>query len=389
MKKFDMFHMAVKNLKWKWAALPAICIAVSSFCLSFAGMAYTAVNKEKSQPYDLTINAQGNTAITDRTITNILGIPDVKAATPVLQVPSAITAGKYSAQLTLAGIQADYFEGHFITGNIFPDNSVMPYIIINQSACRQFSQTENSEDMAKSNISDKNQDVNNTPDSKSGISKSEKDKSSIPAASSAFTVKDSKNSKMQSSREEDTQGGSDGIDWLNASFRIQNERHPVISRVCGIFSKGDTNQEPAAYISLSAAKELLYRSGQPANIKTAYVRIKNIGCATRVERQISALGFAVTNGNSMLQDKWDSEIKEMHYLLAIGALNLLYFTLFAYEYKRRTIQKRKPELFMLLLVGMKKNDIKKITDMQSWILAAAGISIGIIMSCILKIILKL
>ena len=139
MKKFDLIRIASKNLKDKWTILPVAGIAVSVFCLCFAGAVMTTVLKEKALPFELVLSADNTNNISDKMLSDISQLPDVVAVSPLLLVSARVKTGVYSAQLMLTGIDPVYLEKGFASGRVFPDNGVMPYIVLNESACKQFS----------------------------------------------------------------------------------------------------------------------------------------------------------------------------------------------------------------------------------------------------------
>ncbi len=324
MRMHDLFQLAIKNIKGRWALLPAAGVAAGVFCLCFAGAILTTVRQEKARPYELIVSSGSNAGITDRSMMTISEIPDVAAVTAVLQIPVSMKTGKYEAQLTLTGVDAKYLTGKFTDGGSFQSSSAMPYIILNAAACRQFSENKEASDDAPE------------------------------------------------------------IDWLNAAFLLQagEGSRPVTSKVCGIFEDaGRESMEPAAYISLSTAKGLLRSSGQSADYPTAYVRVVNMGQAVKVSKAITALGLAVTNSNAGLQEKWNGQIKEMRYLLMLGMLSLICSAALIAAWRRTYIAEHKPVLDMLRCMGVRQRDIGRLYAMQSLFLfltgAAAGISVSI------------
>lgn len=324
MRIFDLTKLALKNLKGRWAVLPVIGFTIAAFCLCFAGAILTTVQEEKAQPYELVLSAQGSVAFTESVVADIRKIPDVKAATSILQVPVTVQTGKYAAQLTLTGVDAGYLDSVYAQGSVFPDNSVMPYILLNEAACKQFAE----EGKTAGEDTD-------TPD----------------------------------------------IAWLNAGYSLASgeEGRGITSKVCGILSDGgEKDAEPAAYISLSAAKELLRNSGQPTDAKAAWVRITNIGRADAVSKQIAALGLDITNSNEQKQAEWDTETKEMVYLLVISVFFLLCSVSLLAAHKEITKQKQKKSLDMLRWLGMKEREVSRLFTLYAFIIAATGTTIGVV-----------
>lgn len=110
MKIIDLVRIAAKNLKGKWVVLPVFGIAISTFCLCFAGAILITVQEEKALPYEIIISSEGEQSLSDSAVAEISKITDVTAATAVLQVPVSITADEYTTELTLTGIDSAYIE---------------------------------------------------------------------------------------------------------------------------------------------------------------------------------------------------------------------------------------------------------------------------------------
>lgn len=325
MRISDLLKLAAKTLKGRWAVLPVAGIIIGMFCLCFAGAALTKVQQEKSMPYELNVTS-GVSKLSDSAIAGISKIADVTAATPLLTIPVTIKTGDYSAELTLTGIASGFLNNGFGAGGEFSDGSIMPYIVLNSVACKQFS-AEKSNDWAK--------DENKAPD----------------------------------------------IDWLNAEFTVilGEGKKPIISKACGILS-GEEEQEPLAYISIPCAKDLMQRANRSVNYTAARVRIKSTGYSETVTKGIEALGLAVSNPAQEQQRKWDMETKESIYLLVSGVFSLLCAAILMAALRKLFRLEKKEALQILRWIGMKDRAISGIFITQALILSLIGIFIGIIIS---------
>lgn len=320
----DLLFLAMKSQKSKWIALPIAAMAISVFCLCFAGTVLTTVQEEKSFPYELDV-LSGTVKVSDNAIAGLSAIPNVVAATPVLQAPVSVQAGKYTAQLTLTGIDATYLNDAFAQGGIFPNSSVMPYIVLNKAACRRLTGEISSETGA--------------------------DAEEEPA-----------------------------IDWLNAAVSVQTSGtiKPVVSKIVGILAKDDEEQEPAAYISIASAKALLQAAGQSAEYVGANVRIENIGYSEHVSRAIAKLGLSVSSLNKDAQIKWDMELKEMTYLILLGAVCLISSPAIMIGRIRISQFERKETLAALRWIGMREKKMARIFTTQAILIVLSGIAVGTI-----------
>jgi len=371
MKIFDLIRIASKNLKGQWVILPVAGIAVSAFCLCFAGTVLTTVGQEKALPYELVLSAEGADNLSDKTLADISKLPGVEAVTPLLQVPARVKTGGYSAQLMLTGIDPAYFQEGFTAGGVFPDNGVMPYIVLNDSACKQFSD----KNIEAEPVSDTGAGTNNNAKTITGTATGAKPNTSANTNTATGTSTGTNTTAGNGANTD-----APNIDWLNAGFSMQSgDGGWIVSRVCGILA-GEEKQEPAAYISLFTAKNLLQKSGQSTEYTGANIRITNIGYADSVSQEIAALGLNVTNSNVELQAKWDTELKEMTYLIVIGVFCLLCTTVLMAAQRKISMLEQKETWKMLQWIGMKKIDIVRLFLIQAVIISLIGIAIGITVS---------
>lgn len=334
MRISDIAGIAVKSLKGRWAVLPAAAAAVGVFCLCFAGTVLAAAQQEKSQPFEISVTAE-DAGLTENDVAEISKITGVKAASPVLEVPVSVAAGDYTAELTLTGIYPSYLTEKFKTGGVFPESGVMPYIVLNDAACKQFKSKDDSD--------------------------------------------------MEYMYDTGGEGGPEetkapDIDWLSESVKLQaGEGNPVTAKICGILSGEEEGQQPAAYISVAAAKALTPPGGQTGYAK-ANVRLTNIGRAESVSKDISALGYIVGDTDKELQAKWDSQEGQMAYLFVTGAFSLLCFSVLMSSSRKISLLEHQEEWRMLKWIGLRDGDIGRIFLIQTLTLTAAGMFIGIVVS---------
>ena len=346
MRISDRIWFALKSLRGSWAILPVIGFAIATFCLCFSGAILTTMQEEKTQPYELVISGEGADSISDNDMVEISKLDDVTAATPVLQIPVSISTGDYKANLTLTGIEASYLEDSFSEGNAFPDDSVMPYIVLNEAALKQFSDSETSKDGYSSGDMNDGEGTGN----------------------------------MTRTNTEELD-----VDWLDINFSVQigEESKAVVSKVCGILSedeKTEEEQEPAAYISISTAKELLRQNGQETNYTGAYVRAKNIGSADNVSKSIAVLGLMVSNSTEELQSGWDADSKEMTYQTVIGVFGLVCASVLLASWRQNTLLKQKRAWAALSYIGLKDKDLRILFAIQTASLSLFGIALGLIVA---------
>lgn len=332
MKAIDVFKIACKGLRKWWTIVPLIGIAACTVCFSFAGTIGLSVYTQKQHPCELTVMASGKGKITDQTVADLVNISEVQAATAVLSIPITIKAGKYNASLTLFGIDGNYLSEEYTAGGLFPQNTVMPYIVLNKAACKQFA---NGEDAGK----DADEEV---PD----------------------------------------------IDWLNQSYsvRLGDGTKAVESKVCGVLSEGEETEEkqiPSGYIDLNMAKTLQRAYQLPTDYTSVIVRIDNIGCAKSVERQIAALGYDVENPNTALQETWEDQETQMSYLIIVGVIGSFCFSLLIAVAQSGNFIKQHSTLLAMRWIGMPLSTLKKMLFLQTALVGIIGVVFGIALDSII------
>ena len=307
--------------------------------LAFVFAIYSTVKEEKEQPYELVLTSYANAPITDSNIIEMSDLQGVVAVSPVYFIPVLMETGVYSAKLTLTGIDSNYIAEPFIEGTIYPESSIMPYVVLNEASLLVFSDT----------------------DSNSSGNKKAPD-----------------------------------IDWLNAGFSIELPgMRKLVSKVCGILTSDatsngedrtsnlqniDSSQQPNAYISLSIAKNLLQRSGQSAEYMAAYVRVTNIGQAEKISREVASLGLFASNSSEELQTRWDSLTREMYYLIIMAVFFLLGSITLMSVWRKLSLMEERQSWNMLLWMGLMQRNIKQIFSLQGFMISIAGWAIGSIIA---------
>lgn len=311
--------LATKTIKIRQAFLPMLGFAIFSFCLCFAGATNLKISGEKAEPYELIMTSTPKSPITDKAIAEVIKIDFVKKTTPVIEIPVRLKIEQYSANLTLIGINAEYFEGLFLQGGIFPTESAMPYILLNEAACKLMTQSEQKE----------NEEVI--------------------------------------------------IDWLRGGFEIiQSEDQPAtISKVCGIFSDaGVKDAEPRAYISIYSAKQLLVNSGKPIEYSNAFIRTADSGKAVSVSKAISSAGYLIANSNDELHERWETQTNEIIYLLVVAVFALCSAILIIRAYRIMNMVINKQSLDMLQWMGVTAKMSERRFLTQDFVIMLSGFLIG-------------
>jgi hypothetical protein len=338
MKWSEACRAAIQNLTLKRAVLPVMGVAAAVVCFCFSAAITNSIQAEKNLPCELSVAPANAGKLTDSIAQQISQIPNVKAVTLVLSIPVEISTGKYHSKMTLTAIDPAYENTAFEKGRIFQATSAMPYLVLNETACKAFS-NETSSDTTT-------------------------DKASLKAAQA-------------------TQSALPAIDWLNATFLIQagKDSRKITAKVCGITAKNQAEknrttgkerksgkeQSPTALISLSAGKEFLRQSRQPIEYSGIKVRVLNSGCASAVSTEMERLGVTATaadTANTTQQTKWDAEEKEKSYLIVIGLICLLFSISFILALHKIALLEQADYFPFLKQPSIQKIDVVRIFRLQ-------------------------
>lgn len=270
MNWIDNFKLAWRGLKL--IAFPAILFLTAAACLgTTAFKKYNAMHREQQKSCNLIVSSSKMDSSDASKIRSITG---VKNTTLIYEINTSISLSGYQAELTLKGIESSFLSEDFSIGGIFPDQTVMPYIIINEAAQKTFFDT----------------DTNTITDE-----------------------------------------AIQNLDWMNAMVILRMGEKEIIAKICGILKNQEETSTPEAYISIPSAKSLLQESGQTPEATTLWIQIENAGLQGKLQNQLQLMGFTAENADTGLIQKWNQTQLEIKYLLLAALISLSAFLLLLRE----------------------------------------------------------
>ena len=289
--------------------------AVAALC--FSGAILTHVRGEKSAPCELAVTAPGWLTVTEQSVQDFRAIAHVVDAAGVVEAPATVRCGKYTAGLTLVGIDGDYLDGLvYITGDRFPDGGAMPWIVLSRAAAQSFVDPEGRTKRSASYMPD--------------------------------------------------------IDWLGAEFSLEMGDRTVSARISGLFE----SDEPAAYVSRDMARALLQSQGLPDRYAGARVRVTDTGAAQAVSQAIGDLGYQVEDRDSARQQTWDSQTREAVYLAILAGAGFLCGGLFRLTGAALDREQARCREDALRWAGMSEAAIRGVGVLRGVYLALLGGALG-------------
>ena len=323
MKTRSVLSLALRDMDAAPVIAYILVLALSLAALLYAGAIRASVTAEKNEPCELTVTARGQNELTDASVSEILALDDVLAATGCIRFSASVESADYSAILQLVGVDGAYLEADCTTGGMFPASSSMPWLLLTLPAAKTFT------------------DPNDTE---------KHDADYLPP-----------------------------INWLDAEFTIQLGLDQVPARVSGIMDA----EEIVGYLDLSTAKQLLQQHGLPSAYTSVSVRIVNIGAKQSVSKEIMSLGYQVSDQNDDLQQKWDARLREAVYILLLAAVLLLCAVLIRVIASIRDRQHNKTLYQEMLWMGVSRRGMKQLLLLRWVVLDIAGILLGAVIGALM------
>lgn len=98
---------------------------------------FMEIRDEKEEPFLL--SAQ-NSQITAQELQILSEEPEISAISAVYEISASVQVNEVSADITLYGMESNFFETikkEMIRGTIYQDSTAMPYLVLNEAACRE------------------------------------------------------------------------------------------------------------------------------------------------------------------------------------------------------------------------------------------------------------
>lgn len=116
------------------------CLVMGCVMLELALIMTRNISAEMQNPCELTAYAAD---ISDGDITELSAMDGVVSATAVIEYMGTLSVGDYRQDITVYGISPSYISGFITDGGAFPEQSLMPYIVLNKKAMTGFTDARN------------------------------------------------------------------------------------------------------------------------------------------------------------------------------------------------------------------------------------------------------
>jgi len=368
MKAKDLLKFAFTGLKRRKARtfLTVLGVIIGTVCivLMFAiGLSnYQQFEQQMLSDQSLTEitvnNYSGNTTqsgITDSTIQSIGSLPQVKAVSPIIELPVTIIVGDYEANMQLKGIDHQVVDVKYAQGGIFDADNAIPSIVLGGNTIQYFIDPKD-----PPNYSDYEAMENYSPDidlmdtEMSMILGSETDDQEIPASQ---------------------------------QYRIT---------VSGITEKSYSGSSYDAYIDLAAAKRILMENRELADYlgvgidsyTTVKIIVDEMDHVESVLAEVKKLGYETYSPTESIIQMQEEQARQQGQLFAIGFISLLVSAIGIANTMYANILERRCDIGVMKVLGMKIRRIRDLFILESALIGLLGGLLGIGVSYVVVLVIN-
>lgn len=426
--------LAIKTFK-RLGALAIISAVFGSLLLMLGGNALVGITREKSKPFELQATGED---VYER-LEQIGMIKNVVAFTPAIELNGEISTGEYRLNTEIVGINSIYLNEDIEKGDMFPDSSAMPYIVLNDKATEsfmnknqiyvkpdsinwlntQFKINLSSESTIISKVSgilkapekplDEKEETNTEAIGDEGISAGISGSGDLTMTGTATTVQrtqitpksskavkaNTEKSSKQSKKNDDlskttskksankTSKSSDGAskDGVNTDVPTGNEEvvpDGEVSVPLGgeVADIVEGEDVPKAYISIDAAKKI----GQlnDSDISKVLIKVRSFGKQESVSKELENMGITATNTDDTLIEAWKTKTEQSFYLLFAGAVCMMTTAIIIWKNTDIDLMTHKNEYINLRYMTLSKRDILSYLTLRAAIIIVIGGLLGLV-----------
>lgn len=233
---------------------------------------FMEIRDEKEEPFLL--SAQ-NSQITAQELQILSEEPEISAISAVYEISASVQVNEASADITLYGMESNFFETikkEMIRGTIYQDSTAMPYLVLNEAACREILRVQSGKQAAD-----------------------------LDEASNAYA-------EQSGPGELEKVYGAQYLDGLMSNTRmgkagtvIRLGEEVLSAGICGLVKDG--LETPAAYLSQESARSLL----EPGtDCQQVWLWMERIGDMDKVIRFLEARAYSVDRNHTEQEMVWQA-----------------------------------------------------------------------------------
>lgn len=255
MNGFEFLRLAVKG--WKRIMMPAMVFFIAGlFFLGQGAEVGLQMAKEKSQPCRISASTD---EVRAAELAELMKEEDILQVTEVYSISAEVTVSGMSGVWEICGVDSAFLPDKSLTGTIFPEESGMPWLVVNENALKLLK-----------DVSGKTVDK---PEPES---------------------------------------------WVNQSVTLTVGGRTVIGKTCGILDS-DEEDEPAVFMSRKSAQ--MMRNGEAA--QTVWLTLMDAGCEEAVENRLTELGFQCSDNKEEKWAEWKLMTIRLQWEIIAGAVAML------------------------------------------------------------------
>lgn len=286
-KNPGLWWMAWRSFR-RWGIAPLFFLTSGIGFFLFSLGIFMEIRDEKEEPFLLLAQ---NSQITAQELQILSEEPEISAIAAVYEIAASVQVNEASADITLYGMESSFLETikkKMIRGTIYQDSTAMPYLVLNEAACREILRVQSGKQAADRNEASKDY------------------------------------AEQSGSEELEKMYGEQYLDGLvsnmsmgKAGTVIRLGEEVLSAGICGLVKDG--LEIPAAYLSQESARSLL----EPGtDCQQVWLWLERTGDMDKVMRFLEARAYSVDGNDTEQEMAWQAAENLAFGFLLSGMISL-------------------------------------------------------------------
>lgn len=292
-----------------------LLLAALSFFLLFSGLRIgRSIRAEQALPCEITAAAE-QTGISSSMLALVGRIHGVEVVSLTDTMEATLRYEDYQAAVLLRSLDSAVLEGEWLCGSAYPDETAMPYLVLNEAAL--------------------------------------------------YAFRNAKKAKLEAPEQ---------LPWTELELTLQSGNdHETVIRVSGVLHDGA--EDARAYLSTAQLRKLKFEAGMETAKGQLWLRMANAGARADVVHALSDLSLTADE-NDDRQEEWKRQEERRNLYLGTGAAVLLAAAgMMAAQEKYRRIRMQ-PACELLDIEGIPDPLLRRIARLRWRILTFASLLLG-------------
>lgn len=371
MKIKDMLKLAMTGMRHRKARtlLTLLGVIIGTVCIvlmvsvglsSYRQFEEGILSDQSLTEITVTDYSQGSTGgIKDSTVQAIAALAYVKTASPVIDLPVTVYAGKYRAVLQVKGIDPEAIDVQYEEGRVFESGESVPALVCGGNTMQSYIDPEN-------------------PPEYTDYEAMETYRPDIDLMSTPLTMI-----------------LGDELEEEGANNEIPRSRQYRV-RVSGITKQSYSESSYDTYMDLSAAKQILAENRELArylgieldSYTTVKIIVDDLSHVEAVLKEVKKLGYETYSPTESIVEMRKEQNRQQGQLFSIGFISLLVSAIGIANTMYANILERRRDIGVMKVVGMKIRWIRGLFMMEAALIGLMGGLLGIAVSYLAALVIN-